>query len=56
MVFEDDIDDKYKLYDVEGYKIGIHKDIIDSYDYIEVKYSDNFIANGFYPCIIRPEQ
>ena len=55
MVFDENIDDEYKVYDVEGYKVGICKDIIDSYDYIEIKYSDNFISQGFYPCIVRPE-
>lgn len=55
MVFEEDIDQDYKLYDVEGYKIAIKKDILDDYDYIEIKYSNNFIANGFYPCIVKEE-
>lgn len=55
MVFEEKIDDDYKVYDVDGYKIGIEKDILDDYDYLEIKYSDNFISKGFYPSILRPE-
>lgn len=55
MEFDEKIDDDYKIYDVDEYKIGINKDIIDDYNYIEIKYSDNFIANGFYPCILKPE-
>lgn len=56
MEFDEDIDEKYKVYEVDGYKIGIDKDILDDYDYIEIKYSDNFIQKGFYPSILRPEE
>lgn len=55
MEFEEVIDEEYKLYEVDGYKIGIKKDILEDYDYIEIKYSDNFMQKGFYPSIIRPE-
>ncbi len=55
MVFEENIDENYKVYDVDGYKIAIEKDIIDDYDYIEIKYSDNFIQKGFYPNILDPD-
>lgn len=55
MEFDENIDEKYKVYHVDGYKIGIDKYILESYDYIEIKYSDNFIQSGFYPSILRPE-
>ena len=55
MEFDEKIDEDYKLHEVEGYKIAIKKDILDSYDYIEIKYSDNFIQRGFYPNILRPD-
>ena len=56
MVFEEEVDDEYEVFDVEGYKIAIEKDILGDYDYIEVKYSDNFIQKGFYPNILDPEK
>ncbi len=55
MEFDENIDENYKVYKVDGYKIAINKDILESYDYIEIKYSDNFIQRGFYPNILRPE-
>lgn len=55
MEFDENIDESFKVYEVDGYKIAIAKDILDSYEYIEVKYSDNFIQRGFYPNILRPD-
>ncbi len=55
MEFEEEIDDKYKLYEVDGYKIAVEKDMREDYDYIEIKYSDNFLQKGFYPNILKPE-
>lgn len=55
MEFDEEIDEKYKLYEVDGYKIAIEKDIEGDYDYIEIKYSDNFIQKGFYPNILKTE-
>lgn len=55
MVFDEKIDDDYKVYKVDGYNIAIKKDILDDYDYIEIKYSTNFIQKGFYPNILNPE-
>lgn len=54
MEFDENIDDEYKVHEVDGYKIAIKKDILDDYDYIEIKYSDNFIQRGFYPSILEP--
>lgn len=54
MEFDENIDDEYKVHEVDGYKIAIKKDILDDYDYIEIKYSDNFIQRGFYPSILKP--
>lgn len=55
MEFEEELDNNYKVYQVDAYKIGIEKNIIDDYDYIEIKYSDNFIQKGFYPNILDPD-
>lgn len=55
MEFDESIDESYEVFELDGYKIAINKDIIDSYDYIEIKYSDNFIQRGFYPNILKPE-
>lgn len=55
MEFDENIDEEYKVFKVDGYKVAIKKDIIDSYDYIEIKYSDNFIQKRFYPNILKPE-
>ena len=55
MEFEEEIDDKYRVHQVDGYKIAIEKAIEGDYDYIEIKYSDNFIQKGFYPNILKPE-
>lgn len=55
MVFDEEIDDDYKVYKVDGYNMAINKDILDDYDYIEIKYSTNFIQKGFYPNILDPE-
>ncbi len=56
MVFEEEVDDEYEVFDVEGYKMAIEKDILGDYDYIEIKHSDNFIQQGFYPNILDPEK
>lgn len=55
MEFDKNIDEKYKVYEVDGCRIGIDKDLLEDYDYIEIKYSDNFLQKGFYPSILRPE-
>lgn len=57
MVFEDKVDEEeYKIYEVDGYKIAINKDLFKDYDYIEIKHSDNFLQQGFYASILRPEE
>ena len=60
MDFEDEIieevGEEYKLYEVDGYKIRINKDLLDEYDYMEIKYANNFIQQGFYPSKLRPEE
>lgn len=56
MVFEEEVDDEYEVFDVEGYKMAIEKDILGDYDYIEIKHSNNFIQQGFYPNILDPEK
>lgn len=56
MEFDENVDEKYKVVEVDGYKVAIKKDITDSYNYIEIKYSDNFIQKGFYPNILKPEK
>lgn len=55
MEFDESIEENYEVYQVDGYKIGIDKDLLNQYDYFEVKYSNNFIQKGFYPSILRPE-
>lgn len=55
MDFEEKVDENYKVYEVEGYKIAVDKELLDEYDYFEIKYSDNFIHQGFYPNILKPE-
>ncbi len=55
MEFDKEVDETFKVYQVDGYKVCLKKDLLEEYDYIEVKYSDNFIQEGFYPSILRPE-
>lgn len=55
MEFDDEIDEKFKVYEVDGYKICIDQGLLGQYDYIEIKYSDNFVQRGFYPNILKPE-
>ncbi len=55
MAFEENIGEKYEVYEVAGFKVGIEKDLLKQYDYIEIKYGDSFVQRGFYPSILRPE-
>lgn len=54
LVFDENIDETYEVYEIDGCKIALAKDLLEVYDYIEIKYSDHFIQQGFYPCLIRP--
>lgn len=56
MVFDENIDEEYAVFLIDGYKIAIAKDILGDYDFIEIKYSDNFILRGFYPNILAIEK
>lgn len=56
MEFDKRIGIEYEVYEVDGYKIGVNRHLFDDYDYIEIKYSDNFLQQGFYASILRPEE
>ena len=48
MEFEKDIDSTYKVFEVDGYKVAVHDDLIDKENYLELKYSDNFLVKDYY--------
>ncbi len=55
MAFDENIDEKYEVYEVDGFKVAIEKDLLKQYDYVEIKHGDSFVQRGFYPSILKPE-
>lgn len=48
MEFEDEISEGFRLFNVDGYKILVSEDLCLTEEYLEIKYSDNFLVKGFY--------
>lgn len=48
MEFVENIEKNYKILDIDNYKIAIEEELLKDNDFFEIKYSNNFIAKGFY--------
>lgn len=56
MEFDEEVDDNYEIYNSKGYKVAVEKKILKDNNYIEIKYSTNFISPGFYPSVLGLEE
>lgn len=53
MEFVDELNENSELFNIDGYSVSVTNHLMRMEDYLEIKYSNNFITKGFYVSKLR---